>query len=943
MTNSISTHIPPPHHSIAPTPPILPVRVNPLLIHPDERRQSLNAGWTFRLDPKDLGLDQIWYQDHKVGWDPIEVPGSWQGQGFGSDTDDEVWDFKLRGRIFKATYAGTGWYRKTFTVPGHEKASRLWLRFGGVHPSAEVWLNDQFLGRNGLPFVPFGFEITNPVRRGEPNHLAVRVHEANREYGFAYSWQGNWSGLYRGVELVTTGAQCLNQIWFHPDADRGVIGVNAQIDGIATKSPLALEIRVRQAGQSEICAQINHRVTGPTMHFDLPFPAPQRWSPDAPNLYEVDIRLLADGQPLDAQTERIGFVKLSTHGQAFLINDKPYYMRGTGDFLSCPETGCPDTNRDRWRRKLQALRDFGYNYVRCQSYVYGPEYYDAADEVGLLVQSEMGMLGAWGGHTNQHVYQWPKPTPDHYPHLKRQWDAVVLRDANHPSALLYCMSNEYVRDTDFRRIAWQCYHETRALKPAAFVIWTDGGYNPDLPADFINHNSECFKPEELARLNKPLIEHEFRWWSSYPDIRLADRYLEGAVRPYAAEIARAAARTQGQEPLLEVYAENSQRLQFIEAKAKMEACRRDNTHLAGICHFNAMDANPSPQGIINEFYEKKLTSADTWLQTNGDTVLLASLTFEDRVWVAGQDFACRFAISDFSHPPLKTGVMHWRLMAGNRELGCGKLDWAHTPYTTCPIGSIQITLPAMDRPVQAKLEAWTDTPARSIRNEWAIWILPAQTDGLPNAILYANSTRTGWLSTLPATHKTAASGAGVWLTEQVDTTVVAHVRSGGWALVAATEGLVRPHAPNFGYVKYFFTPPANYGPYEDGQNGTVIQSHPLLGDFPHDGFADWQFFRLIDNAPPLDLKPLGLADADPVIRVIHRYPVCHPLGYLVERSFGKGGFIFTALNLNGALPEARYLLRSMIQRAQAGGGKSASTLSEEALAKIVQATTLNIV
>ena len=166
---------------------LLPVRVNPLIVHSDERRRSLQDSWTFRLDPEDRGVDGKWFQEGGGGWDPIQVPGSWQGQGFGSDAEDEVWDFKLRGRVFRATYKGTGWYRHSFVVPEIQHGTRLWLRFGGVHPSAEVWLNGQKLGENGLPFVPFGFEITDRVRYGEANRIAVRGHEANREYGFAFS------------------------------------------------------------------------------------------------------------------------------------------------------------------------------------------------------------------------------------------------------------------------------------------------------------------------------------------------------------------------------------------------------------------------------------------------------------------------------------------------------------------------------------------------------------------------------------------------------------------------------------------------------------------------------------------------------------------------------------------------------------------------------------
>ena len=64
---------------------------------------------------------------------------------------------------------------------------------------------------------------------------------------------------------------------------------------------------------------------------------------------------------------------------------------------------------------------------------------------------------------------------------------------------------------------------------------------------------------------------------------------------------------------------------------------------------------------------------------------------------------------------------------------------------------------------------------------------------------------------------------------------MSYLHVGGRVVLAAGEGLVRPHPPNFGYIRYFFTPPANYPKYEDGQNGTIVADHPLLGDFPHQG------------------------------------------------------------------------------------------------------------
>lgn len=660
--------------------PIRPARVNPIFPHPREQRLSLDGDWRFRLDPDDCGVRDGWFRPTARLPERIQVPGCWQGQGFGGDGDDRLWDFNLEARVFRATYKGTGWYGRAFRVPRAWAGKRVWLNFGGAHPSAEVWLNGEPLGENDLPFVPFAFDVTDAVRRDGNNVLAVRVHEHHREFGFAYNWQGNWSGLYRGVDLSATGPCWLDRCAVLPDVEAGVLRLRYALGG-ETGSGLRLVVRAAPADGSRPACGAEIDVASADGECSLPVPDPLPWSPDRPDLYRVEIELWRGAELCDARGERTGFVKLEMRGRQFCINGSPYFMRGSGEFISCPETGCPDTDRERWRRKLRALRDYGYNYVRCQTCVQGSEYYDIADEVGLLVQSEMGMVGGWGGTSPWHVYQWPKPTPDNYPILKEQWDAVVERDASHPSANLYCMSNECWTSTDFPRVAWECYHRTKRIKPTAMVIWTDGGYNAELPGDFLNvfATEPSCKPHALLaqyeQTGKPIIEHEFAWWSSFPDVRLRAKY-SGAVRPYAAEIAAAAAARRGQTHLLEAYAEASQRLQFIEAKAKMELVRRDHRELAGICHFNALDGNPSPQGILNEFYEAKLTDAATWGETNGDTVILSSLGFDDRCWEAGARVTVRFSVSDFAHPPFRSPRLTWRLRVNKNVVDEGGLDAA---------------------------------------------------------------------------------------------------------------------------------------------------------------------------------------------------------------------------------------------------------------------------
>ncbi|MBI3920967.1 MAG: hypothetical protein HY318_06055, partial [Armatimonadetes bacterium] len=797
----------------------------------------LDGAWQFRLDPEDRGLADRWFETPGALGDRIEVPGCWQGQGFGHEGKDTVWDFRLEARTFRATYTGTGWYGKSFLIPQEWQERRVWLSFGGAHPSAEVWLNGHRLGANNLPFVPFGFEVTEGLRREEENWLVVRVHEENRLLGLAFNWQGNWSGLYRGVELVATGPSFVRQVSFVPEAETGSLRCRFSCGGVQASRSAKLRISVRALPDLSPAAEEEVAVTEATVEHVISVPSPRLWSPDTPNLYRVDVVLESQGAVMDALSERIGFVTLSTRGKHFLINEEPYYLRGTGEFLSNPETGCPDTNRDRWRKKLRALRDYGYNYVRCQSFVPAPEYLDVADEVGLLIQSEMGSLGAWGGNTQWHVYAWPQPSPEYHAALLRQWNLVVERDVDHPSANLYCMSNELGAQTDFPRTAWQCYHETKARKPTAMVIWTDGGYNADLPGDFVNDDAS-----KDASCDKPVVQHEFQWWSSFPDVCSRDKY-QGAVRPYAAEMAQEAAELHGLAHVLSQAVPNSQRLQFVEAKGKMEGCRRQNATLAGICHFNAMDANPSPQGIIDEFYDLKYADDETWRQTNGDTVVLASLGFNQRVCTEGDDLECDLYTSDFSHPPMKHPLVQWEITAGGESCRSGEIPYSHKPYRTCPAGTLHARTPAVASPVPAALRVRVGEGDRWFDNQWCLWLFPRDV-AMPADVVVDGEPRHTWLaewqdlSRLPSGDLPPGPARGrVVLTERLSDEMVPFMENGGRVILAASEGLVRPFRPKFGFTlgHYFFTPPANYPPYEDGHDGTLITQHPMLGDFPHEG------------------------------------------------------------------------------------------------------------
>lgn len=924
---------------------IAPARVNPVHVHPAERRVSLSGEWGFRLDPEDRGLAERWFAAPVAFSESISVPGSWQAQGFGGDAEVMVRDFRLPARTFRATYEGTGWYGRHFRPPADWQGSRLLLNFGGVHPTAEVWLNGERLGENHLPFVPFGFDITEALHFDQDNWLAVRVSEEDADLGFLLSMYGSWGGIYRDVELTATGAPWFDRLWLYPEPKherlrlKVAIGALQRIVG-GTTLRVSLKPPAETDGREPITAEWALDSAEAELSVDVPDPA--LWSPDNPNLYRLDAMLVAGGEVMDARSERVGFVTLAPQGRQFLINGEPYYMRGHGDFDFPPERGCPDTDRERWRRKLSNLRAYGYNHVRCQSFAPTPEYLDVADEVGLLIQSEMGSVGAWGGHSQWHGYNWPEPIPTYRERLKLQWDAIVQRDVNHPSANLYCMSNERWTGLLWPRTAWQCYHDTKAIKPSALVIWTDGGVDESLPQDFIN----CVESMDDRCTTKPIIRHEFKWWSSFPDVTQMHRF-DGGLKPFAAEMAIDNAARNGFVHALPDAARNSQRVQFIEARGKMEACRRDNPHLAGISHFSAIDCVPSPQGILDAFYERKYADAETWLQTNGDTVVLSDLGFDDRVLASGDTLGCALSVSDFSHPPLRAPVIDWSLTVGGAELATGRIEYEHQPFTTCSAGSLTFTAPDVSEPVKATLHAVLHEDQRRFENAWDLWLFPSEVQMPAGIAVYGEPEHT-WLtglSGLPIV-TTADPGSGsdvrVVLTERLDDALAEVIRSGGRALLVASEGLQFRFLPKLGLSegRYYFTPPAQYPPLENGHNGTIIADHPSLRDFPHEGFADLSFYRMMGESAAMELIPLGLNEEDPIIRVMHSYPIGRSLGYIAECAVGTGGMVLCSLDLDQSWPEARYLLAGLCRYLCGDSFAPSQRLDDAHLQCIVQFTAM---
>ena len=162
---------------------------------------DFGSGWKFlKLTQKD-GLSELTVEDPAFddsSWEAVELPHTWNAQDgadgrSGTDEGGEHY------------YRGLGGYRKTFTLPQSTDGKRIFIEFEGANTVTEVYLNGSFVGKHEGGYSAFRFDITDFVKSGEENVIAVKVSNAPTRYIAPIDSQGDFTkmgGIYRDVSIL---------------------------------------------------------------------------------------------------------------------------------------------------------------------------------------------------------------------------------------------------------------------------------------------------------------------------------------------------------------------------------------------------------------------------------------------------------------------------------------------------------------------------------------------------------------------------------------------------------------------------------------------------------------------------------------------------------------------------------------------------------------------
>lgn len=343
------------------------------------------------------------------------------------------------------------WYRKAFHVPAGWKGDAFWLDFEGSFRNTTVWVNGVLSANHVCGYTPFRLRLDNisAINVGGQNEIAVFVDPDNGDSGSRDHGSGWWyegGGLYRHVNLVRASALHIEQdglfaysnvTWaadysgFAGAGPSGVVHVKASVTNGGTASGNAcISFNVTApdgslAGSAKASAPVKVAPgESATMEAQMVVASPQLWSSSTPWLYTVAATVEdCSGGVVDVVDTQHGFRHLRYDANdGFFLNKEHFKVRGFCDHNNFAVVGMAVPDRINLFR-AQASRAVGGNGRRTSHNPPDPTMLSIYDRVGIVVMDENRLF-------------------DNNTHYVDNMGALVKRDRNHPSVVIWSFCNE---------------------------------------------------------------------------------------------------------------------------------------------------------------------------------------------------------------------------------------------------------------------------------------------------------------------------------------------------------------------------------------------------------------------------------------------------------------------------------------------------------------------
>ena len=399
---------------------------------------SLDGMWHFRFDPESIGEQEKW-MDHLDSSISIPVPSS-----FADLFTDQ----------YSKNYCGDFWYETDFFVPKAENV-RTMLRFGSITHRGTVYVNGVKITEHEGGFLPVITDVTEAVKQGEFNHLAVKANNELSEetlpcgsvktlhdgtkIAFPYFDFFNYSGIQRSVYLIQIPEEHIQDY----SAVSSVSGKDADVAyKVTTSGEHEVKVVLFDAEGNKVAESSGKEGTLHVENAHL-------WQVRNAYLYKLCIQIVDEGKVIDEYFENYGIRTVEIRGTEILVNGQPVYLKGFGKHEDFDIIG-RGFNWPLVRRDFECMKWTNANCFRTSHYPYAEEWYQFADEEGFLIIDEVAAVGMMRSTRNfavagtgQYTYFFETPTvPALLKNHLLQVEEMIERDKNHASVFAFSLFNE---------------------------------------------------------------------------------------------------------------------------------------------------------------------------------------------------------------------------------------------------------------------------------------------------------------------------------------------------------------------------------------------------------------------------------------------------------------------------------------------------------------------
>ncbi len=430
-----------------------------------EQWVSLNGEWNFGFDDSGEGERKGW-PEHFGGDRKIQVPFTYETKASGIGEED---------------HHPNVWYNRNVDIPVDAEGKRVLLHCQAVDYVAKVWVNGKYVGCHQGGYTAFSFDITPYLTFGASNSLTVKAEDSmdatqprGKQRWVCDSFECFYvqtTGIWQSVWLEFVDSVHIDSVKITPNLDTDSVSFEYQVNGELAANELVLETIVSLKGQQ--VKKLNMAIDRPWMRLDADLVheanGPWRtayWSPEQPNLYDVEFVLYRNGVEIDRVYSYFGMRKISIEKDKILLNNRPLYQKLVLDQGYWPESHLTPPSEEAIIEDIDKIIAMGYNGVRKHMKVEDARFLYWCDVKGLLVWSEMAAAFEFNDNAIQK--------------FASEWMEIVRQQYNHPSIVTWVPFNEswglknIAKDAKQQKFAESIYYLTKAFDPYRPVVANDG-------------------------------------------------------------------------------------------------------------------------------------------------------------------------------------------------------------------------------------------------------------------------------------------------------------------------------------------------------------------------------------------------------------------------------------------------------------------------------------